>query len=201
MTLLEAFLAIAAQWRGVFPQRRTWRRAARQALGSLVCLGRHCLTRILWTWGGETRSWGAEYFLHARCQWDPQALFAPILRGALPYCPGRLVGVAVDDTRLRKTGRCIRQAFYQRDPMSPPFHVNLLLGLRFLQASLLVPLYRPGPGGHAGAAHPFRGSLAAPEALPQGACLGVAAPPRGRQTAHAVAAVCAHPGSVAAGPG
>jgi hypothetical protein len=147
MILLEAFLAIAAQWRGVFPQRRTWRRAARQALGSLVCLGRHCLTRILWTWGGETRSWGAEYFLHARCQWNPQALFAPILRGALPYCPGRLVGVAVDDTRLRKTGRCIQQAFYQRDPMSPPFHVNLLLGLRFLQASLLVPLYRQAPVG------------------------------------------------------
>jgi len=32
-----------------------------------------------------------------------------------------LVGVAVDDTRLPKTGSCIQQAFYQRDPMSPPF--------------------------------------------------------------------------------
>jgi hypothetical protein len=55
------------------------------------------------------------------------------------------VGVAVDDTRLPKTGRCIPQAFYQRDPLSPPFHVNLLLGLRFLQASLLVPTYRLAP--------------------------------------------------------
>jgi hypothetical protein len=60
----------------------------------------------------------------------------------LAYCPQRLVGVALDDTGLRKTGRCIPQAFYQRDPMSPPFHVNLVLGLRFLQASLLVPLHR-----------------------------------------------------------
>jgi hypothetical protein len=42
---------------------------------------------------------------------------------------------------LRKTGRAIQQAFYQRDPLSPPFHVNLILGLRFLQASLLVPLH------------------------------------------------------------
>lgn len=50
--------------------------------------------------------------------------------------------MAIDDTRLRKTGRSIPQAFYQRDPMSPPFHVNLTLGLRFLQASLLVPLHR-----------------------------------------------------------
>jgi hypothetical protein len=35
--------------------------------------------------------------------------------------------------------------FYQRDPLSPPFHVNLMLGLRFLQASLLVPLHRLAP--------------------------------------------------------
>ena len=48
-------------------------------------------------------------------------LFAPVLRRALAYCPGRLVGVAVDDTRLRKTGRCIPQAFYQRDPCLHPF--------------------------------------------------------------------------------
>jgi len=147
MTLLAAFLEIAADWRPVFPQQRTFRRAVRQALGSLVCLGRRCLSRIIWTWGGQNRSWSGEYFLHARCQWQPQDLFAPLLRRALDYCPGRLVGVAVDDTRLPKTGRSIRQAFYQRDPLSPPFHVNLRLGLRFLQASLLVPLHRSAQVG------------------------------------------------------
>ena len=145
MTLLAAFLDIAAGWRSVFPQSRTFRRAVRQALGSLVCLGRRCLTRIIWASGGQHRSWSAEYFLHSRCEWQPQELFRPILQRALDYCPGRLVGVAVDDTRLSKTGRCIQQAFYQRDPLSPPFHVNLMLGLRFLQASLLVPTYRLAP--------------------------------------------------------
>lgn len=142
MSLLAAFLAIVEDWRNVFPQERTFQRGARQALGSLVCLGRRCLSRIIWTNGGQQRSWSAEYFLHSRCQWKPQQLFQPILRRALAYCPQRLVGVAIDDTRLRKTGRCIPQAFYQRDPLSPPFHVNLVLGLRFLQASLLVPLHR-----------------------------------------------------------
>jgi len=142
MTLLALFLEIVADWRSVFPQQRSFQRAVRQALGSLVCLGRRCLSRIIWTWGGQQRSWSGEYFLHSRCQWQPQDLFAPILGRALEYCPGRLVGVAVDDTRLPKTGRCIPQAFYQRDPLSPPFHVNLQLGLRFLQASLLVPLHR-----------------------------------------------------------
>jgi hypothetical protein len=145
MTLLAAFLTIAGDWRAHFPQGRTWRRAVRQALGSLVCLGRRCLSRIIWTHGGQHRSWSAEYFLHSRCQWEPQALFQPLLRRGLAFCPGPLVGVAVDDTRLRKTGRSIRQAFYQRDPLSPPFHVNLMLGLRFLQASLLIPLHRRAP--------------------------------------------------------
>jgi hypothetical protein len=145
MTLLATFLQITADWRDVFPQARTTRRAIRQALGGLVCLGRRCLSRIIWTNGGQGRSWSAEYLLHARAQWAPQALFQPIWEQALPLCRGRLVGVAVDDTRLRKTGRCIPQAFYQRDPLSPPFHVNLMLGLRFLQASLLVPLHARAP--------------------------------------------------------
>jgi hypothetical protein len=147
MTLLSEFLAITAGWRSVFPQQRTFVRGVRQALGSLVCLGRRCLTRIIWTNGGQNSSWSAEYFLHSRCQWEPQQLFRPILKSALEYCPQRLVGVALDDTKLRKTGRAIQQAFYQRDPMSPPFHLNLVLGLRFLQASLLVPLHRDAPVG------------------------------------------------------
>jgi hypothetical protein len=142
MSLLCEFLVIVQDWRNVFPQQRTFQRGVRQALGSLVCLGRRCLSRIIWTNGGQNRSWSAEYFLHARCQWEPQRLFQPILKRALAYCPQCLVGVALDDTRLKKTGRSIPQAFYQRDPLSPPFHVNLMLGLRFLQASLLVPLHR-----------------------------------------------------------
>jgi hypothetical protein len=147
VSLLSAFLAIVDDWRAVFPQQRTFQRAVRQALGSLVCLGRRCLTRIIWTNGGQHRSWSAEYFLHSRCQWEPQELFRPILQRALVYCPQRLIGVAIDDTRLRKTGRSIPQAFYQRDPLSPPFHLNLMLGLRFLQASLLVPLHHNAPVG------------------------------------------------------
>jgi hypothetical protein len=74
-------------------------------------------------------------------------LFASVFRRALVYCPGRLVGVAVDDTRLRKTGRSIAHVFRQRDPLSPPFHVNLMLGLRFLQASLLLPLHQLAQAG------------------------------------------------------
>jgi len=145
MTFLVTVLDIFSDWRELFPQARTWKRAVRQALGSMVCLGRRCLSRIIWANGDQHRSWSADYFLHSRCDYSPQQLFRPILKRTLAYCPGRLVGVAVDDTRLSKTGRCIRQAFFQRDPLSPPFHVNIILGLRFLQASILVPTFRLAP--------------------------------------------------------
>ena len=55
--------------------------------------------------------------------------------------------MAIDDTRLHKTGLRIQQAFLQRDPLSPKYHVNFMLGLRFLQASLLVPLFRKAKVG------------------------------------------------------
>jgi hypothetical protein len=142
MMLLKNWLDVTSRWQEVFPQQRTTNRAIRQGLGALVCLGRRTLTRIIWANGGEQRNWSSEYFLHSRVRWEPQRLFAPVLEHALPLCPGRLVGVAVDDTKLHKTGRCIQQAFYQRDPLSPPFHANLILGLRFIQISLLVPLHK-----------------------------------------------------------
>ena len=100
-TLLATWLDILADWRDHFPQQRTYHRAVRQAFGALVCLGRRCLSRIIWTNGGQQRNWSSAYHLHARCQWDPPKLFNNVLRRALPYCRGRLVGVAVDDTRLR----------------------------------------------------------------------------------------------------
>jgi hypothetical protein len=141
-SLLACFLDIVAGWEECFPQSRTCLRAVRQALGTLICLGRRTLSRIIWTLGGQHRDWRADYFLFSRSKWDPVQLFTPILQRALPWCGGRYLGVAIDDTRLRKTGSCIQQAFYQRDPLSPKFYVNLMFGLRFLQASLLVPLFR-----------------------------------------------------------
>jgi len=141
-SLLACFLDIVADWEALFPQPRSYLRAVRQALGVLICLGRRTLSRIIWTNGGQHKDWRADYFLFSRCRWDAAQLFTPIVQRALAWCPGRYIGIAVDDTRLHKTGRCIRQAFYQRDPLSPPFHVNLMFGLRFLQAAVLVPVFR-----------------------------------------------------------
>jgi hypothetical protein len=103
MSLLSECLALAQDWRSVFPQQRTVQRAVRQALGSLICLGRRCLARMIWTDGGQDRSWSAEYFLHSRCRWEPQQLFPPILQRAWQSCPQRLAGGAGEDTLMPHT--------------------------------------------------------------------------------------------------
>lgn len=140
--LLSCWLDITAAWRPAFRQSRSFCRALCQALGILTAFGRRTLSRALWAEGRQLLDWSADYRLHARAAWQAKDLFQPILQKALPFCPGRFVAVAVDDTRLHKTGRRILSAFFQRDPLSPKFRFNLMFGLRFLQMSLLVPLYR-----------------------------------------------------------
>jgi hypothetical protein len=139
--LLPALLEIFAAWRPAFTQDRSHRRAVAQALGTLVSFGRRTLSRALWALGHQQQDWSAEYKLHSRAAWKPERLFQPVIEKALPLCGGRYIAAAIDDTRLHKTGRHIETAFYQRDPLSPKFRFNLMFGLRFLQISLLVPLY------------------------------------------------------------
>ncbi len=88
--------------------------------------------------------WSADYRLFSQAQWDAQATFLPVFTQALahPACGCQRVYTAQDDTLLRKTGKKIPGTTYARDPLSPPFQVNLVLGQRFVQTSLLVQ-----PGG------------------------------------------------------
>ena len=140
--LLSALVEILQDWLPAFPQSRSGRRAIQQALGTLVALGRRTLSRALWALGKQHLDWSADYKLHGRTTWKADALFQPIVNRALPLCAGPYVVIAMDDTNIRKTGRQILTAFYQRDPLSPKFRFNLMWGLRFLHLTLLVPLYR-----------------------------------------------------------
>lgn len=94
--------------------------------------------------------WSADYRLFSQTQWDAQAAFVPVLTQALasPEANPQRVYIGQDDTLLRKTGKKIPGTAYSRDPLSPPFQVNLVLGQRFVQTSLLV---QPG-----GPTHPWR---------------------------------------------
>ena len=142
--LLSTLLEILQDWQEAFTQQRSWRRAVAQALGTLTAFGRRTLSRAICAQGHQYADWSADYKLHARSEWTPNDLFQPILKRTLPWCRGRYLAVAMDDTRLRKTGRKIPTVAYGRDPLSPKFRFNLMLGLRFLQLSLLIPLYKQG---------------------------------------------------------
>lgn len=88
--------------------------------------------------GAAGGDWSADYRLFSKTAWDTEDLFRPVLHEALELNPDGPVFAALDDVMLRKTGRCIPGTAYCRDPLSPPFHPNLVLGQRFLEAAVMV---------------------------------------------------------------
>jgi hypothetical protein len=146
--LLKQWLEQLALWKPYFAQDRTFDRARALTIGLVCGLGRRTITRALGFLGWQHQEWSANYKVFSRSPWEGADLFVPTLEQALrDWIPaGRLIPLALDDTVTARTGKKITTASWQRDPMSPPFHVNLLWGQRFLQASLLLPLYRVEPG-------------------------------------------------------
>ena len=123
-----------------FRQYRTWKRARRLGLSQLACLGRHTLAGLICASGRQADDWSADYRLFARDKWDADDLFVPVVRGTLNMLPENAPLVAaIDDTGVPKSGRKIPGVGYGRDPMSPPFHVNLVPRQRFVQLSAMVP--------------------------------------------------------------
>ena len=140
MLLLEKFHELLQLWQPAFAQQRTWQRAQRLAYGLLLCLRTHLTSNAICATGRQFLDWSADYRLFSRSPWNPHTLFDPIfdhLAQLLPDAQAPVV-VALDDTLCKKTGRRIPGATFARDPQSPPFHVNLIRGLRFVQASVLV---------------------------------------------------------------
>src|SRR6266508_3080908 len=143
--LLQQFHSLLnCGWRLAFAQARTHERAIEHALASVCVLGRRTLSRSLGVLGRSDCDWSADYRMFSRARWQPQRLFDPVIDEHLERYPKGPIVAAIDDTKLHKTGKKIPGACWQRDPLSPPFHVNLLYGLRFLQASLLFPHYQEG---------------------------------------------------------
>jgi hypothetical protein len=140
--LLQIFLEIISGWTDTFAQERTYKRAVRHAVSAMCSMGRRTLSRSIAFSGRDQLDWSADYRLHSRCEWSRSSLFRPILKRACALIDETYIAVAFDDTKLHKTGKKIKSASWQRDPMSPPFNVNLVWGIRFLQATVLLPLYR-----------------------------------------------------------
>ena len=140
MNLLETFDGLIGSWRDVFPQRRTFQRARRLVFGLLVSVRMHLTSNAICATGRQFVDWTADYRVCSRSPWNPHRLFDPIF-DHLPQLlasSGAPVRMALDDTMCKKSSARIPGVSMGRDPMSPPFHVNLCYGLRFVQASILV---------------------------------------------------------------
>jgi hypothetical protein len=104
-----------------------------------VGFGRHTITGLLRNQNRTQQDWSADYRFYAENRVDVGKIFGRV-RSAVEQCggPDNPLVVAMDDSLLRKTGRCIFGSGYRRDPLSPPFHVNFVRGLRVLQISAAV---------------------------------------------------------------
>ena len=139
--MIQTIVAIMMGWEKVFSQKRTVYRAIGQAISLICVIGRRTIARGYLA-RGKKGDWSSEYKIHSRSKWNAQELFEPILGQMLWQWEGKFISMGCDDTRLKKTGKKIATAQWGRDPMSPPFRVNLQYGLRYLHASVLVPLHR-----------------------------------------------------------
>jgi hypothetical protein len=137
-------------WRSVFARTSTRRRAIEHAIALPCVMGRRTITRTLCALGRTDQDWSADYKIFSRSRWDEDRLFEPVMEHYVERYPTGPIVAAMDDTKLKKTGKKIETASWQRDPLSPPFHTNLIYAVRFLQCSLLFGHYREGDFGPRG---------------------------------------------------
>lgn len=164
MSLVKAFEHLLAEARPAFPQRRTFEHVRQLAFGFVAAWGRRTISRAICACNAQFDDWSASYRLFSRSPWEPNDLFQPVLKTCLIHTPKEQPFViALDDTSLKKTSKRIPGVAYGRDPMSPPFNVNLRLGQRYIQASGIL-----RPEGLKGAARaiPIRFHPAPPPAKP-----------------------------------
>ncbi|MGB2884263.1 MAG: transposase [Dehalococcoidia bacterium] len=105
-------------------------------LSNLVCLGRHTVTGLLCTSGRQFHDWSADYRMYSGPRFQPEGIFGTVLSGVLGFLkPLEPLVTAMDDSLMRKCGKRTPGVSYRRDPMGPPFSVNLITAQRFLQLS------------------------------------------------------------------
>lgn len=115
------------------------RRLREHLLAHLVCPGRHTVSSLITVFGKQFRDWTADYSLYARDRVNEEVIFRQLRKevealgtASRPLC------IAMDDTILRKTGKTIPGAAYRKDPLGPPFNLNLVWAQRMLALSAAV---------------------------------------------------------------
>lgn len=147
LTEVERLISSA---QSAFSSRASEQRGRRLLLSAMLALGRRTVTGLITTSARQHLDWSADYRLLSRDRVDVDELFSAVRRELVGLlAPDQPLVVALDDTKIRKTGRRIPDAAWHRDPMSPPFRTNLMWGHRLLALSAIWPPSSANPIGRA----------------------------------------------------
>lgn len=141
MRLLKNFLNIVNEWRPAFCKEQAFDRVRDHAVASIARAGRGTITNLVVYLGRDQKDPSSDYKVYSVYKWNVETIFLPILKECISYCDDYIV-VGVDDTTLKKTGKKIPGTSWGVDRMGPPFRMNLIWRLRFLQFSCLLPLHK-----------------------------------------------------------
>jgi len=141
MNLLKALLMILSMWRTAFCKQAAFLRSKELAFACLCSCGRKTITSMAIFLGRGHKLPITDYKFYSEYKWNVEDLFNPILGLATQSIGGKYVSFAADDTKIHKTGKKIPFACWQSDPLGPKFQTNLIWALRYLQISVLLPLY------------------------------------------------------------
>jgi hypothetical protein len=145
-SLLRSLEQLLGKTAEVFDCQEAFLRVRRHVLARLVSFGRRTISGLLRAQNRHQQDWSADYRLYSRGRCRVEKLFECIRGEVVARLePQADLVTGTDDSLLRKRGSKIHGVRFQRDPLSPPFQVNLVRGLRVLQTSAALPL----PGGGA----------------------------------------------------
>jgi hypothetical protein len=148
--LASRLLRLLARWRPAFSQQRTYKRFMTILLWLMCAYGRRTVTAAFGFAGRTQEDWSAEYYVFSRSKWKPEELFKQVFKvGLSTKEPSGFIPVAIDDTGKKKCCKHRGLTSWMKDPLSPPFHVNLRHGLRWVHAALLLQHHDEGKGCHA----------------------------------------------------
>jgi len=136
---LSTFLGLLLQMALLLRDPRPRRKLIDLGIGWLCGPYPKTLTSALEWLDQRDQDWSGDYRLFSQARCSPQDFLVPVFRQVLaadgPTSAPVILGQ--DDTLLRKSGKRTFGTSYARDPLSPPFQVNLVRGQRFVQTSLL----------------------------------------------------------------
>lgn len=123
-----------------FSNHESWSKCRELMYGELTCLGRHTVTGMLAASGNQFVDWSGAYRLFSKQRVDMSKIMNVVQSNVLQEADSLPYIVAhMDDTVIKKTGKCIPGTAWRRDPLGPPFCTNFIWGQRFIQMSLALP--------------------------------------------------------------